>query len=97
MATENREIRGWILKICQRADPYGASYSVIESTLLEMGFHLSINEIKSHLIYMTNKGYLKYKEYSAEGVKRRINYVTPKGVDLIEGNIEGDPGVMVLG
>jgi len=82
------------LRICERAQPYGASFRVIETTLMEAGFHLSVNEIKAQLKYLKNKGYIHLEEIEKSGVKRRINYITPKGVDLLEGNIDPDPGIM---
>ena len=94
-AIENQEIRGWILRICHRAQPYGASFTVIETTLIEAGFHASLTEIKAHLKYLEEKGYIRMEEIEKNGVRRRINYVTPKGVDLLEGNIEPDPGVLL--
>ena len=95
MKIENKEIRGWILRICQRAQPYGASFQVIEITLMDAGFHVSLTEIKSHLKYLEDKGYIQMEELKQEKVKRRINSITPKGIDLLEGNIEADPGVMM--
>jgi DNA-binding PadR family transcriptional regulator len=97
MNIENQEIRGWILRICQRAQPYGASFQVIEVTLMEAGFHHSLTEMKSHLKYLEEKGYITMEELKQGGVKRRINSITPKGVDLLEGNIEPDPGVLLDG
>jgi len=97
MNVENREIRGWVLRICQRAQPYGASFQVIEVTLMDAGFHVSLSEVKAHLKYLEGKGYIRMEELKHEGVKRRVNYITPKGVDLIEGNIDPDPGVLLDG
>jgi hypothetical protein len=96
-AAENREIRGWILQICHRAQPYGASFAVIEATLLETGFHVGLSEIKSHLKYLEQKDYICSKLIQKESVKRWINSITPKGVDLLEGNIDPDPGVLLNG
>jgi len=95
MPTENREVRGWILRICERAQPYGASFRVIETTLLEAGFHLSPSEVKSHLLYLERKGYIHREEFEKNRVKRRVNFITPLGIDLTEGNIPEDPGVMI--
>ena len=88
---ENREVRGWILRICQRASPHGASFELIENTLAEAGFHISLNEVKNLLVYLKEKEYIRLEEVEIDGIKRRINYITPHGVDLLEGNIEPDP------
>ena len=93
--TENREVRGWILKICERAQPYGASFQVIETTLAEAGFHETLTEVKAHLQYLQRKGYIQMEEVKAGRIKRRINSILPKGVDLIEGSIDDDPGVLL--
>lgn len=97
MLKENKEVRGWILNMLDRANPYGASFSVIEATLLDLGFNVGINELKAHLVYLTEKGYCRMEEIERNRVKRRINYITPTGVDLLEKNISDDPGVMRVG
>lgn len=97
MSEETKEIRGWILNILHRAQPYGASYQVIERTLLDLGFPIGANGLKSELMYLTQKGYTRLEEIERNGVKRRINYITPKGVDLLECTIDCDPGVMLVG
>ena len=97
MSVENREVRGWILRICDRAQPYGASFTVIETTLMEVGLHVSLNDVKAQLKYLEEKGYIRMEEIERHGVKRRINYITPRGVDLLERNIEVDPGVLLDG
>lgn len=97
MNPENSELRGWILNILLRANPFGASFEVIETSLSDLGFFCSINELKGHLKYLMQKKYVNLEEIERGGVKRRINYITPRGIDLKEGNIEKDPGVMLLG
>jgi repressor of nif and glnA expression len=94
---ENREARGWILNIIDRQKPYGTSPEMIETTLLEIGFNCTLNEIKSHLKYLEEKGYIRLEEIERSGVRRRLNYITPKGIDLKEGNIQPDPGIMQVG
>lgn len=97
MNPENSEVRGWILTIIERMKPYGASFELIEASLCDLEFPCSINEIKAHLKYLEGKGYIRTDEIKRQGVIRRINYLTPKGVDLKEGNIPEDPGVMLVG
>ena len=96
-AVENREVRGWTLNIIDRMKPYGASPELIDASLSQLGFSTSINEIKANLKYLEEKGYIRLEEIERNGVRRRINYITPKGVDLKEGNIEPDPGIMLVG
>ena len=96
MGAEGKEIRGWLLNIVDRAKPYGASFKVIEHTVADMGFHVSENEIKAHLKYLLQKGYTSLKEMDHMGIKRSLNFITAKGMDLKEGNIPPDPGVMLF-
>jgi len=93
---ENRELRGWMLHIINRARPYGASFRLVEETLCEMGYSVPENEIKTHLLYLQRRGYIHMEEKQAAGVMRRMNFVTPDGMDLLEGNIDADPGVMLV-
>lgn len=96
MNTENREIRGCIINIIERGKPYGASFLLIEETLSIAGFSCTTNEVKAHLKYLEDKGYVKFEELERGGIKRKLNYITPKGIDLLEGNIPEDPGVMFI-
>ena len=94
---KNREIRGWALRIIGDAQPYGASFRVLEAELDELGLACSETELKGHLKYLLDKGYVTLEEIERHGITRRVNYITPKGIDLLEGNISADPGVMLVG
>ena len=96
MVRENREMRGWILNIIDRAKPYGASFEVIEVTLTDLGFNVCETEVKAQLKYLSDKGYVKYEPIERSGIVRHLNHITPKGVDLLEGSIPADPGVMII-
>lgn len=97
MNLENKEIRGWILNTIDRAKPYGASFQLIEITLTDLGFNCSGNEIKAQLKYLGDKGYIKHEVIVRNCIERHLNFITPKGVDLMEGNIPPDPGVIIIG
>ena len=96
MVRENKEIRGWMLNIIDRAKPYGASFQVIEVTLTDLGFNVCETEIKAQLVYLADKGYVRYEPIERGGVVRHLNHITPKGVDLLERSIPPDPGVMII-
>lgn len=94
----NPEIRKWILVICEKAYPYGASEELIELTLDNLDYNQSPTEIQGHLTYLEDKGYIEVEELKAPeaGLKRRIAKLTPKGKDLLEGNIPTDPGIAAV-
>lgn len=97
MEVENKEIRGWVLHIIAGVQPYYASFRMIKAELEDLGFHYPDRKLKANLKYLVDKGYITLQETEHNGVKRRLNSVTPKGIDLIEKNIPEDPGVMTVG
>jgi len=96
MNLESKEIRAWILKALYNAKPYPLSFQTITRGLMEAKFYCTEIGIKAHLKYLMDKGYTKYEHLERVEVKRDLNYITPKGIDLIEGSIPPDPGVMTI-
>lgn len=94
---KNREIRGWALRVIGGYLPYGASFRVLEAELEELGLACPETELKGHLKYLLDKGYITLEEIERHTIMRRVNHITPKGIDLLEGNISADPGVMLVG
>ena len=72
MVRENREIRGWMLNIIDRAKPYGASFEVIEVTLTDLGFNVCETGVKAQLKYLSDKGYVKYEPIERSGIVRHL-------------------------
>ena len=93
----NRIIRGWILKTIEYAYPDGAGEQLIAITLDDLGFNNSPGELETHLVYLEDKGYITRQKVSdrAIALQRNIARLTTKGVDLLEGNIGDDPGIIV--
>lgn len=94
MNAVNAEIRGWILRIIHGFAPYGVSFAVLEKAVCDLNFNCSAIQLKGHLKYLKDKGYIELQEVESDSIMRRINTITPKGIDLREGNIPKDPGVM---
>lgn len=90
-----REIRGWILRILYMNMPEWAGDHLISQILTDAQYRVSPAQVQGHLNYLAEKGYVELKEVTSEetGLTRHIARLTPKGIDLVEGNIPEDPGV----
>jgi DNA-binding PadR family transcriptional regulator len=99
LASEAREIRGYILVLCKHSYPYGCSEQLIGTFLAQSQFSCSPAEIKGHLEYLEEKGYIRMEELRVDKLKlhRVVAYITAKGIDLLEGSIPSDPGIMLPG
>lgn len=95
---EARELRGFILTMCRHNYPHGCSDRLIAVTLGENQFSSSPALLRAHLEYLEEKGYVRLEEIrdSHLGVSRVLVYITAKGIDLLEGSIPPDPGILVL-
>ncbi|MDI3547901.1 MAG: hypothetical protein PWR10_1553 [Halanaerobiales bacterium] len=92
---QNRVIRGRILKILKTNYPYPAGEELISNILTDAQYNISPPQVNAQLIYLEEKGYVKMQEADVPGLDifRNQAKITPKGIDLLEGNIEDDPGV----
>jgi DNA-binding PadR family transcriptional regulator len=92
---EPREIRKWLLITLEKSYPYGASEELLGLTLAGLRLETSPGELRAHLAYLEEKGYLGRErvEVRRAGVHRHVAKLTAAGKDLLEGNIEPDPGV----
>ena len=92
-AAENRQIRGEILDALRTNYPGMLSEKQVITWLEQLG-HTAYN-IKEYLEYLVDKGYISLevkviKSYRQENTMVKL---TPKGIDLLEGSIEEDPGI----
>lgn len=93
-ATETQELRGFILTTCRVNYPQGCSEELIFRTVAGMGFAASPAEIRGHIEYLREKGYVRVEELRHGAISRVVVYITPKGIDLLEGSIPEDPGIL---
>lgn len=94
-AVSAKEIRGQIVGILKRNYPYQTGDKLINEILQDMQYIVSPAVVSGYLTYLEEKGYIESENVAAYGVARRLVKLTPKGIDLIEGNIGADPGVML--
>lgn len=85
---ENEVIRREILELCQMAAPVGAGTTVLKVSLRKEGYELTDQEVSLHAAYLVGKGLLKKEEVrnARLNIKREILFITPEGIDYLEGN-----------
>jgi len=92
---ELKEVRKWVLVTLEKSYPYGASEELLALTLSGLRLRVSPGELRAHLAYLEEKGYLARErvELKRAGVHRHVAKLTASGKDLLEGNTGPDPGV----
>ncbi|MDR3561892.1 MAG: hypothetical protein P4N59_10725 [Negativicutes bacterium] len=91
----SREIRGHILRVLDTSYPFPAGDHLIAEILTDAQYCCSPPQVKVHLVYLKEKGYVELSEVSSEelGITRCLAKLTANGKDLLEGSIPSDPGV----
>lgn len=94
---EARLVRGQLMQILKVAYPGPASLELLEVTLNDRRFPTSPAILKGYLDYLSDKGYVKVWEEKDDimGVNRMLAKLTAAGIDLLEGNVPADPGVVL--
>lgn len=92
--SENRQIRGEILNALRLNYPSQISEKQIISWLEQLGY-ITYERIKEYIEYLQDKGYVQIEMKRIKSYRQENSMVklTPKGVDLLEGSIEEDPGI----
>jgi hypothetical protein len=88
-------LRGKILAHLKKVYPDGEDEITVSSILYQ--YHKT-EDITASLEYVVGKDYVEKKEHKhpfAERENVRWYKLKPKGVDLIEGNIDPDPGILI--
>ncbi len=95
---KNREIRGMVLKIIYSNYPEQIGDTLIKEILEDSGYVVSEQDIKANIDYLQGGGYIESNNITNKGlgISRTVCKLTPKGINLIEGNIEEDPGIEVI-
>jgi len=88
-------LRGKLLDLFRKVYPEGIDQNTVISILFQ--YHKT-GDILTSLEYLVDKGYSLKKEHPHPYIKQEkiLWYkLTPKGVDLLDGNIENDPGILI--
>ena len=90
-------LRGRILTICEKAQPYGAGLEMIDVALKKEGFCYAMQDIKEACYYLEQKGLVSIttvKNVVLE-ISRNISRITAKGIDFLEGSID-EEGIALM-
>ena len=82
--------RGYILHALHISYPTPIPEDALLTGFLSVG--IMPDEVKKHLEYLVDKGYVERKEVEIKkiGIKSITYKLTPRGVDLVEGEIKDD-------
>lgn len=85
--------RGEILRMLYRMYPDAVGDNVLHSTFI----WITPSVIKGHVAYLVEDGYatmekIDHKKYQFSTAEYILK-ITPKGIDLLESNIDADPGI----
>lgn len=94
---EDKEIRGRILKALDFNYPSTISLKMLGYALTSARYDCSTANLKAHLAYLAEKGYVMLEKVGVEDLElsRDMVKLTVHGKDLVEGNIESEPGVIL--
>ena len=91
---ETKELRGRILAVLDYNYPVGLSEKLVLQSLVAARFDVTRRELKAQLAYLSEKGYVTLQVGFADiDLARQMVKLTVSGKDLVDGNIDPDPGV----
>jgi hypothetical protein len=88
-------LRGKILDLLKKVYPDGVDYRTLISILFQ--YHKT-SDITASLEYLADKEYILKKEHPHPFMEQELirwYKLTPQGMDLLEGNVPADPGILV--
>lgn len=93
-AQRNKKIRGWIVRILQRAYPAGLETETLGNQLEDLGYSVAGKDLEASLAYLNEDGFIEKIEFGKpfDGLTTRFYKLTTKGIDLAEKTIS-DTGV----
>ncbi len=89
-----RRIRGAMLKFLAKAHPGTIDSRVLYYLLDDVRYTMTEDEFLSHVIYLSELGYMRIERREATGVEVTMYVITPQGLNLLDGFV-ADVGVDV--
>lgn len=91
---ETKELRGRILAVLDYNYPAGLSEKLVLQSLVAARFDVTRRELKAQLAYLSEKGYVTLQQvgFADIDLARQMVKLTVSGKDLVDGNIDPDPG-----
>ncbi len=95
-AIKRRRARGYILECLSVYPNEFINLQLIADFIRTCGITMSDNEVSEQLNYLKDKNYIKLvqKREQTTGVTVSLAEICSGGIDLIEGNIPPDPGIV---
>lgn len=88
---QNRILRGMILRVCYRNLPH----PVGDNLMAQIFTNETLSNIQGNLRYLADKEYIELSEVTEPFITATLMAkLVAKGVDLLEGSIEPDPGIV---
>lgn len=92
-AQRNKKIRGWIVRILQRAYPAGLEPETLRKQLNDLGYQVTGRDTMAALAYLKEDGFVENPQFGAMmELENEFFKLTTKGIDLAEGSVQ-DVGV----
>ncbi|MBQ2777531.1 MAG: hypothetical protein IJF50_08510 [Peptococcaceae bacterium] len=91
-AQRNKKIRGWLVRILQRAYPAGLEPGTLKKQLNDLGYTVTVRDTEAALAYLKEDGFVENPHYGGMVLENEFYKLTTKGIDLAEGTV-ADPGV----
>lgn len=94
---ENKNIRGWIVRILQRAYPAGLEERSLQKQLVALGYPVTKRDLCVNLAYLAEDGFVEERKFGNEFRDDLLNKtykLTTRGMDLAEGSVT-DEGVEI--
>ena len=93
---DNKKIRGWMVRILQRAYPAGLEGKSLHKQLYELGYKITRKDFDVNLSYLIEDSFIKEDSFGgdifSDTLQNKIYKLTTKGIDLAENSIT-DAGV----
>ena len=90
-----KRIRGAILKLLAYEHPRPVDSKVIHVLLDDLRYPITEEECQSHLAYLSEKGLVNKECRQGSGVRLEMITISPRGLDVLDGFGDPEPGVDV--
>ncbi len=80
-----RRIRGAILKLLAHQHPAPLDFKEVHFLLDDLGFTIREEELRSHLCYLKEKGFVKFDKRRSGGIEIEMVRITADGLNVLDG------------
>lgn len=92
-AARNKKVRGWIVRILERAYPDGLEENTLLKQLNDLGYSVTSRDMRASLTYLKEDGFVDNPKFNGfDALSNEFYKLTTKGIDLAEKTI-ADTGV----